>query len=51
MKARNAALDVVQTKQKAYEDSLAQTGSRIDPATSAAFAEWRQALADMDKLA
>lgn len=50
IKARNAALDGVMAKQKAYEDSLAKTGSRIDPETSAAFAEWRQALADMDNL-
>lgn len=50
IKARNAALDATMAKQKAYEESLAKTGSRIDPATAAAFAEWKQSIADMDKL-
>lgn len=48
--ARRAAADKVKEAQKAYEESLASTGNRSDPATATAFAEYKQALADMDKV-
>jgi len=50
-RARTAASDKALAAQEVYEKSLAKTGSRIDPATAAAFAEWKQAIADMDKVA
>jgi len=50
-RARTAASDKALAAQEVYEKSLAKTGSRIDPATSAAFAEWKQAIADIDKVA
>lgn len=50
-RARTAASDKALAAQDVYEKSLAKTGSRIDPATAAAFAEWKQAIADMDKVA
>ena len=49
-KQRRVAADKVNDTQKAYEASLEATGSRSDPATVAAYAEYKQALADMDKI-
>lgn len=49
-KQRRAAADKVSETQKAYEVSLESTGSRSDPATVAAFAAYKQALADADNV-
>jgi hypothetical protein len=50
-RARTAASDKALKLQEAYEEARDRTGSRISPEAKAAYAEWQQAIADMDKLA